>query len=205
MAEIQKYLEPDDSFFIGADVYYTYIVQNGWWELRLQQKSEEGYFSMADSFREKLLHGVFPSSIEEEFVHMLEYFGQSPVIVRSSSLQEDNFGNAFAGKYESVFCVNQGTPQERLRAFEDAVRRVYASTMNPDALQYRCQRGLALKMSRWQFWYKGYPAIIMGIIFFHMRLGWETLRICMCGIKIWTWMQECSVLFSGLEPGLWIG
>lgn len=145
MAEIQNYLEPDDSFFIGADVYYTYIVQNGWWELRLQQKSEEGYFSMAESFREKLLGGVFPAIIEEEFVHMLEYFGQSPVIVRSSSLQEDNFGNAFAGKYESVFCVNQGTPQERLKAFEDAVRRVYASTMNPDALQYRRQRGLALK------------------------------------------------------------
>lgn len=145
MADIQRYLEPDDSFFIGADVYYTYIVQNGWWELRLQQKTEDGYFSMAEQFREKLLSGSFPEIIEEEFVHMLEYFGQSPVIVRSSSLQEDNFGNAFAGKYESVFCVNQGTPEERLRAFEDAVRRVYASTMNPDALQYRRQRGLALK------------------------------------------------------------
>lgn len=145
MADIQSYLEPDDSFFLGADVYYTYIVQNGWWELRLQQKTEDGYFSMAEQFREKLLSGSFPEIIEEEFVHMLEYFGQSPVIVRSSSLQEDNFGNAFAGKYESVFCVNQGTPEERLRAFEDAVRRVYASTMNPDALQYRRQRGLALK------------------------------------------------------------
>ncbi len=145
MADIQRYLEPDDSFFIGADVYYTYIVQNGWWELRVQQKTVDGYFSMAEQFREKLLCGSFPEIIEEEFVHMLEYFGQSPVIVRSSSLQEDNFGNAFAGKYESVFCVNQGTPQERLRAFEDAVRRVYASTMNPDALQYRRQRGLALK------------------------------------------------------------
>lgn len=145
MAEIQNYLEPDDSFFIGADVYYTYIVQNGWWEMRLAQKTEKGYFSMAEQFREKLLSGVFPEIIEEEFVHILEYFGQSPVIVRSSSLQEDNFGNAFAGKYESVFCVNQGTPTERLHAFEDAVRRVYASTMNPDALQYRRQRGLALK------------------------------------------------------------
>ena len=145
MAEIQNYLEPDDSFFLGADVYYTYIVQNGWWELRLQQKTEEGYFSMADSLREKLLSGSFPEIIEEEFIHLLEYYGQSPVIVRSSSLQEDNFGNAFAGKYESVFCVNQGTPQERLRAFEDAVRRVYASTMSMDALQYRKQRGLAFK------------------------------------------------------------
>ena len=145
MEDIQNYLEPDDSFFIGADVYYTYIVQNGWWELRVEQKTEKGYFSMAEPLREKLLTGSFPEIIEEEFVRMLEYFGQSPVIVRSSSLQEDNFGNAFAGKYESVFCVNQGTPQERLHAFENALRRVYASTMNPDALQYRKQRGLAFK------------------------------------------------------------
>ncbi len=143
--DIKEYLEPDDSFFIGADVYYTYIVQNGWWELRLQQKTPEGFFTMAEPLREKLLTGSFPEIIEEEFVHLLEYFGQSPVIVRSSSLQEDNFGNAFAGKYESVFCVNQGTPEERLRAFEDAVRQVYASTMNPDALQYRRERGLEFK------------------------------------------------------------
>lgn len=142
---INEHLEPDDSFFIGTDVYYTYIVQNGWWELRLKQKTQEGYFTLAQQFQEKLLTGSFPDIIEDEFVHILEYFGQSPVIVRSSSLLEDNFGNAFAGKYESVFCVNQGSPEERLKAFEDAVRKVYASTMNPDALEYRIQRGLALK------------------------------------------------------------
>jgi len=49
-------------------------------------------------------------------MEMLEYFGQSPLIVRSSSLLEDNYGNAFSGKYESVFLANQGTPQERLEA-----------------------------------------------------------------------------------------
>jgi hypothetical protein len=76
---------------------------------------------------------------------MLEYFGQSPIIIRSSSLLEDNFGNAFAGKYESVFCVNQGTPQERYEAFAQAVRIVYASTMNQDALEYRMNRGLSMK------------------------------------------------------------
>lgn len=145
MSEIADYLEPDDSFFLGADIYYTYIVYNGWWSIRLNQKSDKGYFTMAETFRKKLLQGSFPESVREEFVRMLEYFGQSPIVIRSSSLQEDNFGNAFAGKYESVFCVNQGTPEERLAAFEDAIRRVYASTMNPDALQYRKQRGLALK------------------------------------------------------------
>jgi hypothetical protein len=73
---------------------------------------------------------------------MLEYFGQSPIVVRSSSLLEDNFGNAFSGKYESVFCVNQGSPQERLEAFLAAVRRVYAAALGRDALLYRAERGL---------------------------------------------------------------
>ena len=53
----------------------------------------------------------------KEFSEMLDYFGQSPIIVRSSSLLEDNYGNAFAGKYESVFCANQGPHQKRLEDF----------------------------------------------------------------------------------------
>jgi len=136
-------LEPHDSFYIGSDVFYTYIVQNGWWKLRTRQKTPEGYYKYAAELKEKLLHGSFPKDIKEQFIQMLEYFGQSPIIIRSSSLQEDNFGNAFAGKYDSVFCVNQGTPQERYEAFEQAVRIVYASTMNEDALNYRMNRGLA--------------------------------------------------------------
>ncbi|HPU18161.1 MAG TPA: PEP/pyruvate-binding domain-containing protein, partial [Bacillota bacterium] len=140
-----QYLEPHDSFYIGSDVFYTYIVQNGWWRLRTKQKTPEGYYTYAAELKEKLLHGSFPKDIQEQFINMLEYFGQSPIIVRSSSLLEDNFGNAFAGKYESVFCVNQGTPQERYEAFEQAVRTVYASTMNEDALNYRMNRGLAQK------------------------------------------------------------
>ncbi|MDD4689746.1 MAG: PEP/pyruvate-binding domain-containing protein [Eubacteriales bacterium] len=138
-----SYLEPHDSFYIGSDVFYTYIVQNGWWRLRTKQKTPEGYYKYAADLEERLLHGSFPKDIQEQFINMLEYFGQSPIIVRSSSLLEDNFGNAFAGKYESVFCVNQGTPQARYEAFEQAVRTVYASTMSEDALNYRANRGLA--------------------------------------------------------------
>lgn len=139
------YMEPHDSFFLGSDIFYTYIVQNGWWKLRMKQKTESGYYKYARQLREKMLRGTFPSNIREEFVHILEYYGQSPVIVRSSSLLEDNFGNAFAGKYESVFCANQGTLEERYDAFEKAIRTVYASTMNKEALDYRKNRGLADK------------------------------------------------------------
>ena len=73
---------------------------------------------------------------------MLDYYGQAPIIVRSSSLLEDSFGNAFAGKYLSVFCANQGDPEARLDDFMRAVKLVYASALNPDALSYRCKRGL---------------------------------------------------------------
>jgi len=138
----QALFEPHDSYYLGSDIFYTYIVQNGWWDLRIKQKTSEGYFTVAKELREKMLQGKFPDSIREQFIQMLEHFGQSPIIVRSSSLREDNFGNAFAGKYESVFCANQGTPEERYAAFEQAVRTVYASTMNDDALSYRQRRGL---------------------------------------------------------------
>ncbi|MEQ8151990.1 MAG: PEP/pyruvate-binding domain-containing protein, partial [Smithellaceae bacterium] len=136
-------LEVHDSFYIGSDVFYSYMVQNGWWKLLMDQKTEKGYFEMAKELRNKMLHGVFPEEVKEQFQLMLEYFGQSPIIVRSSSLLEDAFGNAFAGKYESYFCANQGTPTLRYNNFEEAVRKIFASTMNVDALTYRRQRGLA--------------------------------------------------------------
>lgn len=135
-------LEPHDSFYVGSDVFYTYLVENGWWMLRMEQKTEEGYFKAASKLRENMLTGQFPDQVREQFMEMIEYFGQSPIIVRSSSLLEDGFGNAFAGKYESFFCVNQGSPVERYEQFRAAVRQVYASTMNEDALTYRLQRNL---------------------------------------------------------------
>ncbi len=135
-------LELHDSFYIGSDIFYSYMVQNGWWKLLMEQKTEEGYFEIAKDLKKKMLHGVFPEEIKEQFQLMLEYFGQSPIIVRSSSLLEDAFGNAFAGKYESYFCANQGTPEERYEHFEEDVRKIFASTMNTDALTYRLQRGL---------------------------------------------------------------
>ena len=138
-------MEAHDSYYLGSDIFYTYIVQNDCWDLRMKQKTKEGYFTYAKALKEKLLNGKFSIMIQEEFQNMLEHFGQFPIIVRSSSLLEDNFGNAFAGKYDSVFCVNQGTPEERYEAFENAVRKVYASTMNEDALSYRLNRGIVAK------------------------------------------------------------
>ncbi len=137
-----EHLELHDSFYVGSDVFYSYIVQNGWWSDFMSHKTRERYFESAVELKKKMLKGKFPEEVRERFQLMLEYFGQSPIIVRSSSLLEDAFGNAFAGKYESHFCANQGTPEERYEKFEEAVRKIFASTMNVDALTYRLQRGL---------------------------------------------------------------
>lgn len=140
--DIFDHMEPHNSFFIGSDVFYTYIVENGFWDLRVLQREPEGYFTVADEFADRLMHGKFSAKIEEEFIRLLEYYGPAPIIVRSSSILEDGFGNAFAGKYESVFCPGNGSLTERLAEFEDAIRVVYASTMSRSALDYRLRRGL---------------------------------------------------------------
>ena len=135
-------LEPHDSFYIGSDVFYTFLVRNGIWWLRQQQRDPETFLHGAERARQRILVGTFPDYILKQFENMLDYFGQSPIIVRSSSLLEDAFGNSFAGKYESVFCANQGPHQKRLEDFLSAVRTIYASTMSEKALRYRAQRGI---------------------------------------------------------------
>lgn len=138
----QQQLEPHDSSYLGTDAYYAFLVHNGLWPAIMRQHSQAGYLSEAPALRDHLLAGAFPDEIRAELVRLLDHYGQYPILVRSSSLQEDGFGNAFAGKYDSVFLVNQGSPEQRLAALEDAVRQVYASSMSEDALVYRKQRGL---------------------------------------------------------------
>ena len=140
--DIFEKFEPHDSFYIGSDVFYTFIVENHFWDVRVRQRSKEEFFSLADEFADRLLKGKFSRDMEEALVKLLEYYGQDPIIVRSSSILEDGFGNAFAGKYESVFCPNCGDKDQRLEELENAIRTVYASTMSKSALDYRSRRGL---------------------------------------------------------------
>ena len=141
--DISDVLEPHDSFYVGSDVYYTYIVDNNLWDIRIRQRTEEGYFALADEFANKIMDGTFTPAMRDRFIRIIEYYGQDPYIIRSSSILEDGFGNAFAGKYESVFCANRGSLEERISEFEHAIKVVYASSMSLSALDYRKRRGLA--------------------------------------------------------------
>jgi hypothetical protein len=135
-------LEVHDSFYVGSDVFFTFLVDNNVWWVREKLSNPATFLEGSEIARQRILSGRFPDYIVRQFEQMLAYFGQSPIIVRSSSLLEDNFGNSFSGKYESVFCPNQGSPERRLEDFLSAVRTVYASSMSEKALRYREQKGL---------------------------------------------------------------
>jgi pyruvate,water dikinase len=141
--ELIERLEDHDSFYIGSDVFFSFLVNNDLFRLRLQLTRNSSLST--EEFKEveqRFLAGTFSGTIREQFRLILDYYGQAPVIVRSSSLLEDSFGNAFAGKYRSIFCANQGDPKSRLEDFMQAIKTVYASALNPDALSYRRRRGL---------------------------------------------------------------
>jgi hypothetical protein len=131
------------SYFLASDLYYVFMANNG-----LVHWSDQKYKPEAQMRSEyprivwDFVKGKFPEDILERLQEILAEAGKRALIVRSSSLLEDNFGTSFAGKYSSFFCPNQGTPEENLTDLTEAIARVYASCVNPNALLYRHAKGL---------------------------------------------------------------
>ena len=125
---IRSHLRIPESFFIGADLTYTFMSMNGlmvWGDQKY--KTEEQIRADYPHLQQDFLAGQFPPDIIERLQGLLDVAENRPLIVRSSSLLEDNFGTSFAGKYESHFCPNQGSPQENLQTLTQAMARIYAS------------------------------------------------------------------------------
>ena len=131
-----------ETYFVGADVSYEFMQANHLVPyLNQKYKSIDEIQGDYPAIQTGYTQGYFAPDIIDELREVLATVGDQPLIVRSSSLLEDNFELSFAGMYESVFCPNQGTPDENLTALTQAIARVYASVYNPDVLLYRKQRG----------------------------------------------------------------
>jgi hypothetical protein len=87
-------------------------------------------------------NSLFDPEIIKGLSVALDDLGKVPLIVRSSSLLEDQVGTSFAGKYKSLFLANQGSKEKRLIALMDAIAEVYASTFGPDPVEYRAEHNL---------------------------------------------------------------
>jgi hypothetical protein len=173
-----------ESYFIGADVFYDFMSVNDLHYLGDQKyKSREEIVADYAHVREAFIGGRFPQDVVDGLRQVLTRVGQRPLIVRSSSLLEDNFGTSFAGKYDSFFCPNQGSPEENLEDLLLAISKVYASTLSPDALYYRREMGLldydermAILLQEVQGDHHGdyfYPTLA-GVAFSHNPFRWTT-------------------------------
>ena len=80
--------------------------------------------------------------IVNQLDQILDECDGKPLIIRSSSMLEDQFNSSFSGKYKSLFITNAGTKAERREQLMDGILEVYASMFNPDSIQYRKQRNL---------------------------------------------------------------
>jgi len=141
--DVRESLRIPESYFLGSDIMYTFMMYNNllhWVDQKY--KNEQQIRADFPQIQEDYLKSEFPADIIQKLKALLDVLGPKPLIVRSSSLLEDNFGTAFAGKYDSVFCPNQGTLDENLKDLTRAIAYIFASTLNPDALLYRRSKGL---------------------------------------------------------------
>ncbi len=141
--DLAGHLAMPESYFVGADVFYDFLEINNLLDnLNQKYKTTEQIIADYRTLPDRFAQGKFSQGIIAELTGLLTHVGKVPLIVRSSSLLEDNVNTSFAGKYDSIFCPNQGTPDENLNDLMWAISQVYASALNPDALLYRRQMGL---------------------------------------------------------------
>ena len=141
--ELLRNFKIPKSWYLSSDTMLQFMNYNNLEDM-LEQK-----YKPIDEIRKEYPHVVmlfksssFPPEIIQGLSMALDDFGDTPLIVRSSSLLEDRLGSAFSGKYKSLFLANQGAKNKRLEAVLDAIAEVYASTLGPDPMQYRAERGL---------------------------------------------------------------
>lgn len=131
------------NWYIISDAVTDFIKLN-----QLEDVMEQKFKEITQVWREYpniiqlFKNSTFPPEVITGLSRALDYFGEVPLIIRSSSLLEDRFGTAFSGKYKSLFIANQGNKAERLDALLDAVAEVWASVLGPDPIEYRRERGL---------------------------------------------------------------
>ncbi len=128
-----------------------------------------------------------------------------PVIVRSFSLLEDNLGYAFAGKYESVFCPNQGISENRFDEFLTALKTVYSSVLKPDALLYRIRRKLINTDDQMAALVMGVEGRNLGEVLMPMIAGVGFSRNFHPCPPASTRTRVCCGSSSAWEPGRWSG
>ena len=141
--ELLRVVKTPKTWYLTSDGIFYFIGYNN-----LEDIIEQKYKDLVQVRQEYpyvlalFKNSPLPPEIIKGLSLALDDFGDVPLIVRSSSLLEDQVGAAFAGKYKSLFIANKGTKEERLEALMDAIVEVYGSMFSPDPIEYRYENGL---------------------------------------------------------------
>ena len=142
-AEVFKEIKVPKTWYLSSDSLIEFMRHNDLEDIYNRKYMDvetirRDYSQVVQVFK----NSRFPPEISKGLAVALDDFEDRPLVVRSSSLLEDQMGAAFSGKYKSLFVANQGSKKERLEALQDAVAEVYASIFGPDPIEYRSERGL---------------------------------------------------------------
>jgi hypothetical protein len=141
--ELEEYVRVPETWYLNSGGFSEFVDRNNLYVFRShkykdRETIEEEYLRIEENFR----YAAFAPEVVDDFRGILTEIGEHPIIVRSSSFLEDNFGLAFSGKYLSVFLANQGDLETRLKNFIWAIKQVFASIFGPDPILYRRDHGL---------------------------------------------------------------
>ncbi len=131
------------TWYISSDEFRYLLEDNG-----LDELNEHKYLDMIDirtsypRIIQMLKNSRMSPYILNELSKVLDICEDAPLIIRSSSLLEDQINTSFSGKYKSLFITNTGTKSERMKQLVDGILEVYASIFSSDSIQYRKERNL---------------------------------------------------------------
>lgn len=131
------------TWYISSDELGYLIEDNG-----LDELNEHKYLDMLEirTSYPRIIHLMknarLSTYVLNELNQILDVCEDKPLIIRSSSLLEDQVDSSFSGKYKSLFITNTGTRAERRQQLAEGILEVYASMFSPDSIQYRKERSL---------------------------------------------------------------
>jgi len=141
--QLEEYVRVPETWYLNSGVFSEFLDRNNLYLFHtFKYKDREAIEKEYSWIEERFRFANFAPEVVEDFRKILTEIGEHPIIIRSSSMLEDNFGLAFSGKYLSLFLTNQGDIETRLNHFIMGLKKVFASIFGPDPILYRRDHGL---------------------------------------------------------------
>lgn len=138
-----KNVKVPKSRFITADGLFDFLHYNALEEFVFTKYQTLAEIQQEYSFVEYIFkNSQFPPESLQALSMILDDMEGKPIVVRSSSILEDSFEASFMGKYKSIFLSNQGSKEQRLTNFVEAIAEVYACTFAPEPMEHRIKQKL---------------------------------------------------------------